>query len=112
MIEQQFDLFHFFLFVIPGFITVWSFRYFTDSKKIGDFEYFALSTFVGILMLLLYGSVAKKESVAIVIQNPYVGAIVLSVLGLFMGWIGSRFSRAKFFRKIIHWLKNFDYFHF
>jgi len=109
MLEQPFDLFHFFLFVIPGFITVWSFRYFTDSKKRGDFEYFALSTFLGVLILFLYELVAKKESINRVIQNPYYGVIILSVLGLGMGWIGSSFSRAKWFQRIIHWLKNFHF---
>jgi H+/Cl- antiporter ClcA len=108
MLEQPFDIFHFFLFVIPGFITVWSFRYFTDSKKSRDFEYLVLSIFWGLLMILLYEllSVVTKTQVTKLFQNPYAAAIVLSLLGLLVGWIGSCLSRTRWLQKITHWLKN------
>ncbi len=83
------DIFHLFLFVIPGFITVWSFRYFINSKKGSDFEYFALSIFWGLIMLLFYEFVATKDQIFNLLKNPYAAALVLSILGFFFSWMGS-----------------------
>ena len=102
--EQSFDIFHFFIFVIPGFITVWSFRYFTNSKKSADFEYFALSVFWGLLNILLYELISSQEQTDKLIQNPYVAATVLSIGGLIIGWIGGVLSRTRWIQKIINWL--------
>ncbi len=108
MLEQPLN-FHFFLFVIPGFITVWSFRYFIGSKEKRDFEYFALSALWGLLMFLLYSFFSKQENLVKLFENPYAAAIILSILGLIMGWLGSVLSRTKSFQKIVHWLKNFHF---
>jgi len=107
--EQSFDIFHFFIFVIPGFITVWSFRYFTNSKKSADFEYFALSVFWGLLNILLYELISSQEQTDKLIQNPYVAATVLSIGGLIIGWIGGVLSRTSWIQKIINWLKNYHF---
>jgi len=87
---MEIDIFHLFLFVIPGFITVWSFRYFTNSKKNKDFEYFALSVFWGLIMLLIYELVGTKKQIEALIGNPYSAALVLSILGLTIGLMGSK----------------------
>lgn len=109
MLEQPLDLFHFFLFVIPGFITVWTLRHFIGSKEKTDFEYFALSVFWGLIMLVLYGYLSKQENFIKLLTNPYAAAIVLSFLGFIMGWIGSVLSRTEWFQRIAHWLKNFHF---
>lgn len=109
MLEQSLDLFHFFLFVIPGFITVWSFRHFIESKEKADFEYFALSVFWGLIMILLYGLFLKQEKFIKLLENPYAGAVTLSILGLIMGWLGSILIRTKCFQKLDHWFKNFHF---
>ena len=109
MIEQPLDLFHFFIFVIPGFITVWSFRHFIESKEKADFEYFALSVFWGLVMLLLYGLLSKQENFIKLLKNPYFGAVALSILGALMGWIGSILIKMKCFQKLDYWFKNFRF---
>jgi hypothetical protein len=109
MLEISFDLVHILIFVIPGFIIVWSFRYFTDSKKSADFEYFALSTFWGLLNLLFYELISRAENVKSLLQNPYAATFVLSIFGLIIGWFGGVLSRTDWFQKIINWLKNYHF---
>lgn len=82
------DIFHIFLFIIPGFITVWSFRYLTNSKKSADFEYFSLSIFWGIIMVFFYGLISKKETFNKLISNPYLASIVLSIFGFIISLLG------------------------
>jgi hypothetical protein len=104
--EQSFDIFHFFLFVIPGFVTVWSFRYFTDSKKNADFEYFVLSVVWGLLILLAYELISTTDQVNKLISNLYAAAVAQSFAGLFIGWFGSFLSRSDWVQKIVEWLKT------
>lgn len=109
MLEQPLDIAHIFIFVIPGFITVWSFRYFTNSKKSSDFEYLALSIFWGLMILLLYELISTNERTKNLLENPYAAASVLSILGLIIGWFGSVLSRVDWIKKMINWLKNFHF---
>lgn len=83
------------LFVIPGFITVWSFRHVGSIKKASDFEYFALSVFWGLVMLLIYELITPLEMVQKLLQNLYAAALILSMIGFLFGWIGGRFVKAK-----------------
>jgi hypothetical protein len=86
--------YNFLIFVIPGFITVWTYRHVSWSdKKSCDFEYLGLSFFWGLIMLLLYGLINKNDSVKKLLENPYIAAFVLSGFGLFVGWLGGRISR-------------------
>lgn len=103
------DIFHLFLFVIPGFITVWSFRYFSESKKSGDFEYFALSVFWGLVMLVVYEMIFTKEQISQLIGNPYAAALVFSLLSPFFGFFGSALSKTNWFQRGATWLKNFHF---
>ena len=104
------DIAHLFIFVVPGFVTVWSFRYFTDSKKHADFEYFALSVFWGLLILSLYESITANELVKTLLANQYAAAIVLSGLGLICGWMGGILSKTKLFHKVITWFKKYPWY--
>jgi hypothetical protein len=75
-------------FVIPGFITVWSFRNFTHSKKIGDFEYLGLSIFWGLIMVVLNSIISPKDSFREVLGNPFAAAIAFSFVGCILGfWV-------------------------
>lgn len=74
--------FHFLLFIIPGFIAVWTWRYSTYSKKQGDFELLGLSFFWGIVIAALYAATTKdKNGAELLIKNPYAACVVLSTIG-------------------------------
>lgn len=60
MIDQAIDMTTFLLFIIPGFITVWSYRYATYSEKTGEFELIGLSFFWGVTILLLVAALAPS----------------------------------------------------
>ena len=53
--------FHFLIFIIPGFVTVWTFRYFTNSDKNGDFELLRLSFFWGLMVMIFYQLLMKMD---------------------------------------------------
>jgi hypothetical protein len=73
---------HFLFFVIPGFISVWSYRYSTYSDKKGDFELLGLSFFWGIVIAGLTAFLSTdKEKVMEVMKNPYAAALAFSTLG-------------------------------
>lgn len=93
--------FQFLIFVIPGFVTVWTFRYFTKSEKKGDFEFLGLSFFWGLIILLFYELVSPKESINKLLENHYAAAFVFSLVGPIFGWLGSRMSKAEWFRGLI-----------
>lgn len=71
--------YNFFLFTIPGAITVWSYRTATKSNKSGDFEYLALSVFWGIAIFAL-NILFIPKSTGILLQNMYAAALVLSLV--------------------------------
>jgi hypothetical protein len=54
------DSYYFLLFVIPGFITVWTYRTIFKVQKKGDFEYLGLSVFWG-LVIFLFSIFATKN---------------------------------------------------
>lgn len=94
-VNMEFDTEIFFLIVLSGFITVWTFRYFTGLKKTGDFEYLGLSAFWGLFniivleLLLLNDKTKISQSLA----NPYAAGFVLCILGFLFGWGGARFLK-------------------
>jgi L-lactate permease len=100
------DIINLFMFVIPGFITVWSFRYFTDSKKNADFEYFALSVFWGLMILFFNELIAAQDKISELLKNPFATAGAFSIFGLIFGWIGSALSRARWFQFVMSRLKK------
>jgi len=95
-----------FVFVIPGFITVWSFRHFSGQKREGEFEYFALSVTWGLILLLLFELIVPHNKVVDSLKNPYAGGLSLLIMGFVLGWLGSLFNKEKWFRKFIDWSKN------
>lgn len=109
------DITHFLLFAIPGLITVWAFRYFTDSKKTGDFEYLGLSFFWGLVLAGFYAQIIPSPDTSL-LANPYAASFGLSVVG----FIGAFIVKAVIFlfkdvnsygltsKDIYNYLKNKD----
>lgn len=102
---------NFLIFIIPGFLTVWAFRYFTKSKKQGDFELLGLSFVWGLILLVSTELLMKflyrngyDDKIHLLLVNPYVTAISLSFLGLIMGWFGSHISQDNSFKKLIKYI--------
>lgn len=99
--------YNFLIFTIPGFLTVWSFRYFSNSKKTGDFEFLGLSFIWGLIMLLVFELIVKEGyRVERLLNNPYAAALVLSLLGFILGWVGSQMIQWRWFRKLINFSKS------
>lgn len=99
---------NFFIFILPGFITVWSFRYFTDSKKKGDFEFLALAFIWGMLNLALFGlmvqwGVVKKFPSDIPVYGQ---AFILSFFGFMFGLLGAQISKWGWVRDFLQFLKS------
>ena len=97
---------HFLIFIVPGFLTVWTFRYFTHSNKRGDFELLGLSFVWGLVMLLFFELINTQEETRKLLENSYATAIVLSCLGFIAGWLGSYVSRCRYFKKLIKLLSS------
>lgn len=75
-------------FVIPGFITVWSYRYATYSEKKGEFELLGLSCFWGIFIVGMYAYVLHdKSKLAELFGNPYAAALSLSAIGSLFAFV-------------------------
>ncbi len=89
---------HFLFFIIPGFLVVWTFRYFTKPEKNGDFEFLGLSFVWGLVTLFLveyyflfFPDGSKKLND--LFKNPYSTTLVLSFFGTAFGWMGAMISR-------------------
>ncbi|MBP9731865.1 MAG: hypothetical protein KBD29_00175 [Candidatus Magasanikbacteria bacterium] len=85
----------YFYVVLSGFITVWTFRYLTKSKKQSDtFEYLGLSAFWGLIIIVLSTSYLKLvgknvEEINTFYTNPLSVGFNLSIFfGPFLGFLG------------------------
>ncbi len=90
---------NFLIFIIPGFVTVWSFRFFSRIEKKGEFELLGLSFFWGLLILVIILPVLKivlKESNEF-FNNPYAISLAASFFSPFIGWSGSKIIQWNFF---------------
>jgi hypothetical protein len=76
------DLATILLFAIPGFFFLRGIGYQTDS----DLAYFVYSMFWGILMMVfLYPWILPIEKLTPLLNEPYSGAIILSLIGVGAG---------------------------
>ncbi len=98
----------FLLFVIPGFITVWSYRYSTYSEKKADFELLGLSFFWGIVIAAFYGYIAKdkKEAIQLFSNNPYAACLVLSFIGSIFAFAISTWKEKNHLTDAVRWLRS------
>lgn len=84
---------HFLFFVIPGFVTVWSYRYATYSEKKGDFELLGLSFFWGIFIAGIVGFLpGGRDSLTELFKNPYSVTLAFSTLGSLFAFLISLFK--------------------
>lgn len=97
---------NFLTFIIPGFITVWTFRYFTDSRKSGDFEFIILSFIWGFIIFLFNGLTATQESLNKLFQNLFAIAVAFGFFGFVFGLIGAQISKWSWFRKVVRGLRS------
>jgi len=102
----------FWILIVPGFLTVWVFRYFHKSNKIGEFEYAGLSIVWGLLLFALIGLLEYLgilrglDKVHLDNQGEIFGlAIILSFLGIIFGWAGSFIADTKTFKSTIDYIK-------
>jgi len=102
------DQFAFWIFLVPGFILLWSFRYFTNSNKRGDFEFFGLGIAGGFLILLLYGLLVRWGAIeSFKDETPlYAAGFMLSILSYVAGLFCAQVSKWRWFRKIVNFLKS------
>jgi len=99
------DIQWFFEIFMAGFMTVWSFRYFSGSKeKYSEFEWFALSAFWGIVIIGLIPLFPNSQETKDLINNPFETGFTFSFVGLFIGYAGSRIARMKKFKSLMVFL--------
>lgn len=94
---------HYLLFIIPGFVLVWSYRFFGKDNPIGEFEYAALSFIWGFILVGSTNFIIKYFPQN---NNPYYYTFYFSIFGLFLGWIGSYITKWDLFKKLINTLKH------
>lgn len=105
MDASSLDLFHLFLFLMPGFFVVHFYTKAKGTKIESDFEYFMFSMFWGLILFAFFQACFKdadKEKFISIISQPYSAAIVFSILGIYFSYIvGYAFKNAPFiYRKI------------
>lgn len=87
------NVLNYFLIVLGGFGTVWSFRFFTNrqSKKITEFEYAAFSTLWGIMVFFIFVQALKGRAdlMNAVFAVPLTATPSLFVLAVCLGLLGA-----------------------
>lgn len=99
----------FWILILPGFLTVWVFRYFNRTKGAGEFEYAGLSIFWGLFILFLTSMMWKigllKGIPDTNLTNPgqLLGlASLLCIVTFVLGWAGSSLANFKWFKTLIN----------
>ncbi len=98
------DTLTFFYVALCGFMTVWTFRYFTNRKeKYSEFEWLGLSAFWGVAVLGLWGMIPDSTEKTKIFANPFAAGFMLSFVGILLGYGASRISKMGWFA----WLFKF-----
>ncbi len=99
------------LFIIPGFVVVWTYRFFAKPKPVGEFEYAGLSFVWGIILVSLTGFILKylphQEQFK---TSPYAYTLWFSSFGFVFGWMGSFVARWKWVKKIVDSIRPENFF--
>lgn len=94
------------LFVVPGFLVVWTFRYFSKSTKQGEFEYLGLSFVWGMVLFTLVAiSSMIFKGLSNIFKNDLGAAFILTFVAPFLGWFGSLLSTWKWFKRTIDFFR-------
>lgn len=98
----------FFEIALSGFLTVWVFRSLNGKKdKYSEFEWLGLSTFWGLLIIMLFTTIFKAyPHLQDILNNPFATAIITSIIGIGLGFIGNEINKWKWVHKMIDALKN------
>jgi hypothetical protein len=95
----------FFYVFLAGFMAVKTFRYFSVSKeKYSEFEWFALSAFFGIQVIMLFNMLPEQEEAKKILSNPLGTGAFLSFIAIFSGYGASRVTRTSFFKFVMECL--------
>lgn len=99
------DTLWFFEIFLGGFITVWTYRFFSNkSEKYSEFEWFGSSAFWGLIIVVLVSMLPKKDVIKQLLDNPLATGTVCSFLGILFGYGGSRLIRMVWFKKSLSYL--------
>lgn len=107
---QSFSLadINYLIFVIPGFMLVWTFRFFTRSEKKGEFELAGLSFFWGLIISLFISFISHFSPTPFPVINKieglYAASAVFSLFAVVGGFIGAWISSKSFFKRIMQYL--------
>lgn len=93
---------HYLLFIIPGFVLIWSYRFFAKAKPIGEFEYAALSFIWGFILVGSTGFIVRYFPKY---DNLYYFTVYFSIFGVVFGRIGSLIAKWKWFVKLMDKIK-------
>ncbi len=106
------------LFVIPGFMVIWSYRHFTRAEKMGEFEYAAWSLIWGIFFMMAtytWGNFIGRPFPNIALDNlgGLNGVIAaLTPLAVLIGYVGAvlyhRFYLSKIHKLLLSWVGKKD----
>ena len=98
--------FSFWAILIPGFITVWTFRYFAKLQKNGDFEFLGLGIICGLFNFLFLGILQKLGLQLPESSDPYSIALILSLFSFFLGFFTAQVTYWSWFKKVMGALRK------
>jgi hypothetical protein len=84
--ETFFDLITLIIFGIPGFFLLWTYGF----KAKNDFILVMYSIFWGTVLMLIFYYALPIKGIPVLIRNPYVGSLLVSVLAVGIGWSAKR----------------------
>lgn len=104
----------FFLIILGGVITVWSFRRASGrSQEIKEIEYFAFACLWGTFLVTAYAEIMKRtdaEQLSNLLNNPLASGLVFSFLGILVGLTSGVLERrlkiSNFLIKVCKYLEN------
>ena len=92
----------FLLFVIPGFLVVWTFRYFSKAKIQGEFEYLGLSFVWGMILFFIVAVLSYfVKPFQNFFKNDIGASFSLVIFAPLLGWFGSFFPTWKWYKRLI-----------
>ncbi len=97
--------FNYLMFIIPGFVVVWTYRFFVKPKPIGEFEYAGLSFLWGVILFLIGMELNQILNVNIENASVYSFALIFSFYGIILGWLGGFVARWKWLKACIDFFR-------
>ena len=98
---------NFLIFIAPGFLVVWTFRYCTNSTKQGEFEYLGLSFVWGLILFFLVTILSLIiKPLSDLLKSIFGATFILPLFGAFLGWMGSQLVRYSWFKKFEKYIKD------